>query len=178
MNYVIRNFDEKTKDQYGNFDPLSVSLVDLECFGEGLRWSPGMVIKFNQRAGNVIRVAARRDNQKIIGYVAFSINSHLRRIDIRSIAVLKDFRKEGIGTRLVQPVKDTIIGNENTLRICSAYVRDWNLSAQTFYRANGFVCLEIIDDESGCDYEFTYADRSEATVNRISRLLKDAAHRR
>ena len=75
---------------------------------------------------------------KIAGFIV--ARKYNRRHHILSIAVHPDYRKKGVGTMLVNKIKD--LDNDEI----SLYVLTTNKQAITFYEKNGFKCVKKLDN--------------------------------
>ncbi len=79
-----------------------------------------------------IRVAER--NKKVVGYMVYE--SDKREILLSNIAVAVDYRREGIGTYLI----DELLHGLNKKRSCCvAFIREKNLAGQLFFKSCGFI---------------------------------------
>ena len=79
--------------------------------------------------------------EEILGYIIFSQNGHLI-----SIAVHPQYRRKGIGTRLLRKAMDT-----SHLQKVWAEVRRSNLTAQSFYSKLEFKTVGIVPNYYGSE---------------------------
>lgn len=116
-------------------DMDEVLKIENECFEQP--WSAAeFAAELSQR--NVIAKVA-----EVCELVAgFAIYEMFRdRIELLNFAVRADLWRRGIGTALVENLKDRLSPAKR--RKIVTHVRDSNLSAQLFCRANGFRCTRM-----------------------------------
>ena len=85
------------------------------------------------KTNNTFCYIAKLDG-KCIGYISFSIL--VDHIDILSIAVIKDYRKKGVATKLLDVI--ILLAKENNIKDIFLEVRVSNNAAISFYEKNGF----------------------------------------
>lgn len=116
-------------------DARELSELDKLCFD--IPWSQK---SFEDEAGNNLATYfTARDNGKIIGYAGFwSVSGEG---DITNVAVLPEYRKKGIASKLIESVIKK--SNELSLSLLTLEVRKSNFAAQNLYSKYGF---EIIGE--------------------------------
>lgn len=77
----------------------------------------------------------------VAGFIVYSLKMRTC-IEILNIAVAPEFRRQKIGTQLIDKLQRKLCwGKRSSLRL---NVRETNLPAQLFFRENGFVCVEVL----------------------------------
>lgn len=122
--------------EYNNFDPaLKVGWT----FGED-----GEKYFKNMLSNEIVYVALDKDT--VVGYLAGSINIQGEYVtdslaEIDNMFVLEQYRKYGIGTRLVNKFKEYCLENGiQEIKVTASYK---NENAINFYKKNGFSGFEI-----------------------------------
>lgn len=135
-------------------DAHEMAELDKKCFA--VPWSEK---SFHDEAENLLAVyfVARIDKQ-IIGYAGFW--NVAGEGDITNVAVLPEFRKQGVGSRLIEAVIKRAA--ELGLSILTLEVRRSNISAQMLYSKYGF---EVIGERKRY-----YSDNREDALIMIKRL--------
>lgn len=121
-NITVRRADMKS-------DAQKVHQLEELCFSSP--WSAKALID-SQQNGTVFFVA--EINQKIAGYIG--IDTVLDEGYITNIAVFPEFRKMGVGSKLMSETKN--FATNNGLSFLSLEVRESNLGAQSLYKKFGF----------------------------------------
>ena len=88
---------------------------------------------------NTIGLVAVVDD-RVAGYVVYSL--HSSRIELLNLAVAPWHQREGIGTGLVAKLVAKLSAQRR--RYIQAKVRETNLAAQLFFRANGFELSQVL----------------------------------
>lgn len=123
---------------------------------------------------NCIGMVAEYDDQ-VIGFMIYEL--HKTRLHILNFAVSGPFRRHGVGAQMVAKLASKLSHQRRT-RI-ALEVRETNLAAQLFFRANGFRAVSVLRDfyedttEDAYIMQFDYQPNeaeSAAPVNRIARL--------
>jgi ribosomal-protein-alanine N-acetyltransferase len=91
------------------------------------------------RQKNVIAICAHAGG-RIVGYVIYELHSRLLRVI--NLAVALEFRRNGIGTKLVNHLKEKI-GGRNRI---TAEVSERNTASHLFFRAVGFRATQVLHD--------------------------------
>ena len=99
------------------------------------------------RQRNCISMVAEHDDQ-VVGFTIYELNkSH---IHVLNLAVAQACRSHGVGLLLVDELKSKLsVRRRERLEV---WVRESNLDAQVFWRAHGFVAVNVIRDAyDNCD---------------------------
>lgn len=100
---------------------------------------------------------------RILGYVVYSLR--VTGILLLNIAVHEDFRRQGIGSAIMDHLKTTLHGPRRSIRL---EVTERNLDAQLFWRANGFRAVNVVRGP------MSYIDTEEDVY--VMRYRKEAKH--
>ena len=87
-------------------------------------------------------------NDLVTGYMIYAL--HKTRIEVLNFAVHPDFRRMGIGGRMVEKLKWKSRGTGH-VRTITLVVSERNLRAQMFFRSHGFRAIEVIRDRDAGD---------------------------
>lgn len=122
--------------EYNNFDPALKVGWTFEKDGERY---------FNNMLNNEI-VYIALDKNKVVGYLAGSINiqgSYVTKslAEVDNMFVLEQYRKDGIGTKLINTFKEYC--SKNKIQELKVTASAKNKNAINFYRKNGFNEFEI-----------------------------------
>jgi len=106
-----------------------------------------------------IRVLRRRDcigmvaerNGEVVGFVVCELTK--TQIEVLNLAVAAAWRHQGIGSQILDYVKQKLWRPRRWVR---AEVRETNLGAQLFFRANGFMAVNVLRDLWDDSDEDTY----------------------
>ena len=113
--------------------------------------------------------------ERVVGFMIYEL--HKTRLHILNFAVAEDVRRRGIGRQMIEKFVSKLSSQRRT-RI-TLEVRETNLPAQVFFRANSFratsVLHEFYDDSPEDAYLMQYYCEPEATplllpYNRLDRL--------
>ncbi|HID77311.1 MAG TPA: ribosomal-protein-alanine N-acetyltransferase [Planctomycetaceae bacterium] len=126
------------------------------------------------RQRNCIGMVAEYD-ERVVGFMIYELNK--TRIQILNFATAPDHRRRGVGTQMIAKLIGKLSAQRRT-RI-TLEVRETNLPAQLFFRANGFRAIRVLrnfyEDTPEDAYLMQYRYKSVASpltqpVNRITRL--------
>jgi len=125
------------------------------------------------RQRNCIGMVAEHGD-KVVGFMIYEL--HKAKLHILNFAVHPGFRRGGVGTQMVVKLISKLSNHRRT-RITLA-VRERNLTAQLFFRAQGFRAVRVLRsyyEDSGEDaflMQYAFAEdvgeESEDAVNRIT----------
>src|SRR6476659_335692 len=125
------------------------------------------------RQRNCIGMVAEQ-GEKVVGFMIYEL--HKSRLNILNFAVSPAYRRVAIGTQMVAKLISKLSSHRRT-RI-TLEVRETNLAAQLFFRAQGFKAIKVLRsfyEDSGEDaflmqYRLTddSSDEAEESVNRIA----------
>ncbi len=123
-------------------------IVKMESSSIDFHWKLGDFQTALEEANKHVLVA--RDQHKFVGYVFFEVNASS--VEILRMAVAEKYRRQGIGTELLEAIKQKSWSNTELI----AYLREDNLVGQLFFKKNNLVATiereffgdEIIDDQN------------------------------
>ena len=114
---------------------------------------------------------------RVVGAMIYEL--HTRRIHLLNFAVAADYRRRRVGQQMVAKLAAKLSQKGRSRVVLE--VRETNLAAQLFFRANGFRAVGVLGDFFQKTSEDAYAMRFDfrakmpqaaAPVNRISRLIE------
>lgn len=132
-------------------DLEKIIAIDAKSFEE--YWDQS---EFSERLKekSVICLIAEKENETI-GFLVYEL--FLKRLSLMRIGVLPKFRRNGIGSKLLNELKNKLTKNRGLI---SAEVRETNLPVQLFLSSQGYKAVEVLTDyypDSGEDsYVFHY----------------------
>ena len=97
-----------------------------------------------------IKIALVNHKEDPSAYLAFEVKR--KEIIVWSITVKKSLRRLGIGTSLVQWLKNTTEENFSSVNL-TCVTRESDLSSQVFFRSLGFICTKTLEDIFECPPE-------------------------
>lgn len=114
------------------------------------------------RQRNCIGMVAEHD-ERVVGFMIYELNK--TRIHVLNFAVARDHRRSGVGQQMVSKLLGKLSSQRRT-RI-TLEVRERNLPAQLFFRANGFRAVSVLrnfyQDTPEDAYLMQYRYRPEVT---------------
>jgi [ribosomal protein S18]-alanine N-acetyltransferase len=117
-------------------DVVEALAIEAESFE--FPWSEENFIRcLSQR--NCIGMVAELDDQ-VVGFMIYEL--HKNRLHVLNFAVAARFRRQGIGSQMLTK----FVGKLSRLRRVLLEVRETNLAAQLFFRANGFKAVSVLRD--------------------------------
>jgi ribosomal-protein-alanine N-acetyltransferase len=123
------------------------------------------------RQRNCIGMVAEHD-ERIVGFMIYEL--HRSRLHVLNFAVRTEFRRRGVGTQMLRRLAAKL-SQQRRDRILLE-VRETNLPAQLFFRANGFRAISLLRDyyedspEDAYLMQFTYESTAgDALVDESSR---------
>lgn len=121
-----------------------VVALEKECFEFPWRFGDFYSMLTLHRAGGLVAVS----NGKVIGYVIYSrMGSEGEAfVKIDNIAVAATHRREGVASALAGEALRRTTRDSDSARI-DAMVRERNLAAQLFLRANGFKAIQTLRNQ-------------------------------
>ena len=128
-------------------DMSEVLAIEADSFGEEA-WSEE---DFHEilRQRNAIGMVVELGDQ-IAGYMVYEM--HKNRLHVLNFAVSYLFRREGIGSKMVEKLKSKLrIGNRYAINL---EINERNLKAQLFFRDHGFKCISVLKNF----YDFSTLD--------------------
>lgn len=117
-------------------------VLDIEFDSYPDPWTEDELLTLLRMSESVALVAMADD--VLAGFIVYSLKMR-QSIEILNIAVAPEFRRQRIGTQLVDKLQRKLCwGKRSSLRL---NVRETNVAAQCFLRENGFVCVETLHGE-------------------------------
>lgn len=108
--------------------------IEKSCFIEPYTRDQ-LIYEFKENPLSKILVAC--DEDKIVGFVDFMIT--FNSATISQIAVLPEYRKNGLGSKLLSEMEKTFPKDiEDVVETITLEVRESNLGAISFYKKNGY----------------------------------------
>jgi ribosomal-protein-alanine N-acetyltransferase len=129
------------------------------------------------RQRNCIGMVAEH-GEKVVGFMIYEL--HKSKLQVLNFVVHPEFRRQGVGHQMVAKLVGKLSSHRRTRIVL--HVRETNLSAQLFYRVQGFRATEVLRDfyeDTGEDafvmqyhYDNAMAAPPDAVpANRIARRL-------
>lgn len=112
------------------------------------------VRKFAKKKSSICAVAEFED--QIVGFVFYEIKG-VSKIKIQQLSVKSDFRKNGVGTFLIDSLISKLNHRRNKIEI---EISEYNLVAQLFLKKNNFKVVEIFNEGGISDYKFVYDSKN------------------
>lgn len=129
------------------------------------------------RQRNCIGMVAEHGD-RVVGFMIYEL--HKAKLQVLNFAVAPDMRRAGIGRQMVAKLAGKLTGHRRTKIVLQ--VRESNLDAQLFYKAQSFRATEVVrefyedTEEDSYVMQYALADASEPAgvvpVNRIARQLE------
>ncbi len=123
---------------------------------------------------NCIGMVAEVDGH-IVGFMVYEL--HKTQIHVMNFAVAEEYRRRGIGSQMLAKLVSKLSNQRRTRLMLE--VRETNLSAQLFFRSNGFRAITVLREfyedtpEDAYIMEFWYHAaevEAEPVMNRIAKL--------
>lgn len=113
-------------------------VLDIENGSFEFPWSEDDFIRC-LRQRNCIGMVAEHD-ERIVAFMIYEL--HKNRLHILNFAVRQELRRRGVGSQMVRKLANKL-SNQRRNRIMLE-VRETNLPAQLFFRANGFRAVSLL----------------------------------
>lgn len=135
--------------------PLEVQTLSRRAFGLDEAMSEKFVEDFMDQTDHIPKVLLL--GRKVVGYNFYVL--HKKVVTIHQLAVDSEFRRRGYATRMINDLKSSLPGLRR--RIIAAEVREDNLEAQLFLKANHFEWFKTLKGEGDRPdrYAFKYVAR-------------------
>jgi ribosomal-protein-alanine N-acetyltransferase len=125
------------------------------------------------RQRNCIGMVAEHE-ERVVGMMIYEL--HKNRLHVLNFAVHPDYQRRGVGGQMLSKLVGKLSHQRRTRILLE--VRETNLSAQLFFRSQGFRAIAVLRDfyedttEDAYLMEFPYQTAAEGVmpVNRIARL--------
>lgn len=112
-----------------------VLAIEDECFDHP--WGPDdfrNALKPQNHIGKVIELEHGKGNHEVAAFIVYELRKHA--FEILNLAVPIRFRRRGLGSNLIESIKKQL--RPDRRNGIEAIVRDSNLDAHLFFKANGF----------------------------------------
>lgn len=121
-------------------------IIEIENMSQFDPWSSKQLTnELNKR--NTIGITAtsmdKNGNEEILGYIVYQLNKNF--FQIERIAVHNNYRKKGIGKKLIQKLISKL--TEDRRNFIDIIVRENNLYGQLFLRSQSFKALKILRNQ-------------------------------
>ena len=93
------------------------------------------------RQRNCIGMVAEQDNH-VVGFMVYELNK--TRLHLLNFAVSRRYRRLGVATQMISKLIGKLSSQRRTRIVLE--VRETNLAAQLFFRANGFRAVSVLRD--------------------------------
>ncbi len=123
-----------------------ITSIDAKCCIS--RWSKSFFLSLMERRTTVVYVG--RVKRKVVGFMVLSLEKD--QMEIIRVAVDPNFRRRGVGARLLARVKKRSL-NSVRCRPAILVAEDTELWVHQFLKASEFTCVEVLD---GNTYRFAY----------------------
>ena len=151
-------------------DMPEVLAIEKQCFE--YPWSEDDFVNC-LRQRNCIGMVAEQDD-RVVGFMIYEL--HKTRIHVLNFVVAKDCQRQGVGSQMIAKLTAKLSTQRRSRIVLE--VRETNLSAQLFFRENGFRAVSVLRsfyaDTPEDAYIMQYRYRPEKvpaqTVDRITRL--------
>jgi [ribosomal protein S18]-alanine N-acetyltransferase len=151
-------------------DMPEVLEIEKECFE--FPWlEDDFVNCLRQR--NCIGMVAEHDD-RVVGFMIYEL--HKTRIHVLNFVVAKDYQRRGVGSQMIAKLSAKLSTQRRSRIVLE--VRETNLSAQLFFRENGFRAVSVLRSfyadtpEDAYIMQYRYrAEKAPAILpNRITRM--------
>ena len=142
-------------------------ILDIENESFEFPWSEEDFIRC-LRQRNCIGMVAEFDEQ-VVGFMIYEL--HRTRLHVLNFAVADDFRRHGVGRKMVDKLATKLSPKRRTRVLLE--VRETNLEAQLFFKSLGFRAVSVLsnyyEDSPGDAYAMEYrlpsrVERDESTL--------------
>jgi len=148
-------------------------VLDIETESFEFPWSEDDFVRC-LRQRNCIGMVAEHDD-RVVGFMIYEL--HKTRLHVLNFAVSSEFRRQGVGSQMALKLASKL-SQQRRSRI-TLEVRETNLAAQLFFRAQRFRAVSVLkdyyEDTTEDAYLMQYRYRAgdiplEAPLNRITKL--------
>ena len=150
-----------------------LEVLDIESESFEFPWTEEDFIRC-LRQRNCIGMVAEQDD-RVVGFMVYELNK--TRLHLLNLAVARDFRRFGIGTQMMSKLIGKLSPQRRARIVLE--VRETNLQAQIFFRANGFRAVSVLREyyedtpEDAYLMQYRFRDESQSVfqpTDRITRL--------
>ncbi len=124
------------------------------------------------RQRNCIGMVAEIDHE-IVGFMIYEL--HKSNLYVLNFAVAKEYRHQGIGTRMVQRLVDKLSLQRRKEILLE--VRERNLSAQLFFKSQNFYAVTVLRNHYDDTSEDAYIMRYQLETNAVPMIAGSTANR-
>ncbi len=117
-------------------------VLDIEKQSSDHPWLEDDMLHFLREKNSHIGQVAEA-GEKVVGFMLYEL--HKYKMQLVKLAVHPEYRRQGVGTQLINKLKSKIAHSEYRKRIVYE-ARETNLSAQLFLKSQGFICNGILCD--------------------------------
>ena len=140
------------------------AVLDIEADSFEFPWLEEDFIRC-LRQRNCIGMVAERDD-RVVGFMVYELNK--TRLHMLNFAVAPDFHRLGIGSQMIGKLIGKLSAQRRSRIILE--VRETNLSAQLFFRENGFRAVSVLRDYYEDTPEDAYLMQYRYSVERMPQL--------
>jgi len=150
-----------------------LEVLDIEAESFEFPWLEEDFIR-SLRQRNCIGMVAEHDG-RVVAFMVYELNK--TRLHLLNFAVAREVRRYRVGTQMMSKLIGKLSSQRRTRIVLE--VRETNLAAQLFFRANGFRAVSVLRDyyedtpEDAYLMQYRYRPESQSVgqpVNRITRL--------
>ena len=153
-------------------DMPEVLEIESQCFGS-FAWDEDDFLNALRHRNCIGMVAEHKD--AVIGFMVYEL--HKTQLHLLNFAVLPKHHGQGVGDAMVIKLVGKLSPKRRERITCE--IRESNLSAQLFFRAQGFVAVSIMRgfytdppcDDDAYIFEFRLAKPKAVPTNRIAGLF-------
>ena len=140
------------------------AVVDIESRSFESAWVEEDFIQC-LRNRSCVGMVAETEDYRIVGYMIYELAAN--RLELVNFAVDVDFRRQGIGSQMLQVLQKKLSRNRRTC--LSLVIRESNLAGQLFFKANGFLATNVVPNywdcgEGGYHMQFNYKESNSASA--------------
>jgi ribosomal-protein-alanine N-acetyltransferase len=146
--------------------------LDIENDGFEFPWSEDDFIRCLRQRNCIGMVAEQED--RVVGFMIYEL--HKTRLHLLNLAVSKDYRRRGVGAQMLAKLTAKLSTQRRTRILLE--VRETNLSAQVFFRKQGFRAVSVLRDfyddttEDAYLMQFRYRPVESEIILPINRITK------
>lgn len=130
------------------------SVLDIERQGFEFPWTEEDFLSCLRQRNCIGTVAEIK--KEIVGFMVYELTK--QKINILNFGVSRSYRRQSVGTSMIDRLKAKL--SPETRNMITLDVRESNLDAQLFFKANGFEAFNVLrgnyDDTDEDAYQFCY----------------------
>jgi ribosomal-protein-alanine N-acetyltransferase len=125
-------------------------IINIEQLSYEVAWTKQDFERQLQHKNCIGLVATLKED--IVGYVIYML--HKERIEVINMAVHPKYQKQGIGTTILEKIKNKLGNKRNRMTVD---IEEYNLIAQLFLKSNGFLATRTNKYSDSADsYEMEF----------------------